>query len=96
MSKKLPLAVRLYFHPPLAELARLIGYDELPLPEAKEKLKPLAEKYGKQTMEQAAREIVSIDVTTDPPLVRLTEEVRKACWQLLGAPPGQKEARSGQ
>jgi hypothetical protein len=87
VSKRQPLVVRLYFQPPLYELARLIGYAGLPAPAAKEKLRSLSERYGRAVMEAAVGEIVRIDRTTEPPTARLTEEARKACWQLLGPPP---------
>jgi hypothetical protein len=87
VSKRQPLVVRLYFHPPLFELARVIGYGGLPAPVAKEKIRPLAEKYGRAVMEAAVGELVQIDHSSDPPTARLTEAARKACWQLLGPPP---------
>jgi hypothetical protein len=85
--RKDPLAVRLYFEPPLYELARAIGYWVLPVPAAKELLRPLAEKHGKERMLAAARVIVHIDSSTDPPTARLKDDVLKLCWQLLGPPP---------
>jgi hypothetical protein len=87
VRKRQPLGVRLYFQPPLYELARMIGYGGLPAPVAKEKIRPLSEKYGREAMEAAVGEIVQIDHSTDPPTARLTETARKACWQLLGPPP---------
>src|SRR4051812_4844960 len=92
MTKEQPLAVRLYFQPPLYELARLIGYAGLPVPEAQERVKAFAEKYGKETMAKAAEEIVRIDESTSPPTARLKDEARKACHQLLGPPPEAMEA----
>jgi hypothetical protein len=87
VNKRQPLVVRLYFQPPLYELARLIGYNGLPAPVAKEKLRALSERYGRAVMEAAVGELVEIDHGTEPPTARLTEAARKACWQLLGPPP---------
>jgi hypothetical protein len=87
MKKGKPLSVRLYFQPPLYELARAIGYRGLPLSEAREQMKRLVERFGREAMEAAAREVVRIDPSTDPPTARLTEAARKACGQLLGPPP---------
>ena len=87
MAKEQPLAVRLYFQPHLYELAQAIGYEGLPVPAAKERVKALTAKYGKAKMLAASKELVRIDPTTDPPTARLKGDVRKLCWQLLG-PPG--------
>jgi hypothetical protein len=85
--RKGPLVNRLYFQPALYQLARTIGYRVLSVPAEKELIKPLAERYGKERMLAAARDIVHIDSSTDPPTARLTDEVRRLCWQLLGPPP---------
>jgi hypothetical protein len=87
MAREQPLSVRLYFHPHLYELAQAIGYEGLPVPAAKEKVRSLTEKYGKEKMLAASKELVRIDPTTEPPTARLKEEVRRLCWQLLGPPP---------
>src|SRR5262249_22057425 len=50
MSKEQPLSVRLYFQEPLYALARIVGYGGLPVPEVKERARPLLEKYGKERM----------------------------------------------
>jgi hypothetical protein len=92
MVREQPLSLRLYFQPHLYELAQALGYRGLPVPAAKEKVRALAEKYGKQKMQAASKELVRIDPSTDPPKARLKDEVRKLCWQLLGPPP---EAGSG-
>jgi hypothetical protein len=95
MPKDQPLWYRLYFHAPLYELARLVGYQGIPAPEGQEKVKELVEKYGLSTMKAAAAEIVTEDKTTNPPTVRLTEQARKLCWQLLGPPPEHADAFQG-
>jgi hypothetical protein len=87
MRKEEPLAIRLYFQEPLYELARIVGYATLPVPEVQEKARPLLEKYGKDRMAGAAAELVDIDRSTDPPTARLKDSVRKLCRQLLGPVP---------
>jgi hypothetical protein len=84
MSKRQPLCVRLYFKPHLTELVRLIGYQSLPVPEAKERMTPLVAKYGKEKINAAIKELFEIDGSRQPPLARLNAAVRKAAWQLLG------------
>jgi hypothetical protein len=93
MAREQPLSVRLYFQPQLYELARAIGYHGLPVPAAREQVRALAERYGEQDMRAAAKELIRIDPSTDPPTARLKEDVRKLCWQLLGPPPAPPEGR---
>ena len=83
MAKKFPLSVRIYYEPPLTDLVRLIGYTTLPLEEARERLAPLAEKYGRDRMNAAAKAVLDMDEQE----VRLNPVSRKAAWQLLGPPP---------
>jgi hypothetical protein len=82
-----PLYLRMYFQDHLIELVRLFGYGEIPLTEAREKLKPLVDKYGQKKMETAAEEIIFIDSTKSPEVARLTDHARKLARQLLGPPP---------
>src|SRR5262249_12839910 len=95
MPKAKPLWMRLYREPPLFELARVIGYDVLPLTEGRERRGRWAERYGKDVMERASKETVRIDAATTPPTVRLTDEARRLCWQLLGPPPEPNESAPG-
>jgi hypothetical protein len=88
MRKAQPLYIRLYYQPHLVALVRLIGYQGLAVTEARERLKPLNEQYGQEKMKVAAREIIQVDTSQDPPVARLTATVRKLAWQLLGPPPG--------
>ncbi len=97
MSRVQPLWYKLYYLPQYFELARILGYDGLPAPEAVERAKPLLEKYGKATMDQVSRDIVRLDDRTEPPTARLSAEARKLCRQILGPPPeGAAEEAPGQ
>src|SRR5437879_2639861 len=84
---KTPLYIRLYFQAAYYELVRTIGYAGLPMPEAQQKIKPLAEKYGKEKLANIAEELVRIDGSTNPPTARLKDNVRKLSHQLLGPDP---------
>jgi hypothetical protein len=88
LMNKDPLHLRLYFDPVYAEVARMIGYGGLPLPEAREKAEALAGRFPKTKIQAAAEAISRLDQTTNPPTMRLTDEARRLCWQLLGPPPG--------
>jgi hypothetical protein len=84
MPKRQLLCVRLYFEPHLTELVRLIGYRSLPVPEAKARMTPMVEKYGKEKINAAIKELFEIDSSQQPPRARLNAAARKAAWQLLG------------
>src|SRR5258708_18097098 len=81
-----PLYLRLFYQSHLTDLVRLFGYSEIPDEEARKKLKPIVEKYGKKKMEAAVEEIVFIDDTKSPAVARLTDHARKLALQILGSP----------
>jgi hypothetical protein len=79
----------LYFEPHLTELVRLIGYQAMPVPEAKERMAPLVAKYGKEKINAGIKELLEIDGSQQPSLARLNAATRKAAWQMLGPEGGQ-------
>jgi hypothetical protein len=93
MAKVRPLYLRLYSEPHLIALVRLIGYQGLAIPEARERLKELNAQYGQEKMKAAAREVIAVDTSQDPPVAQLTETARRLAWQLLGPPPEQPGSR---
>jgi hypothetical protein len=93
MSREPPLVMRLYQRPPLAELARLVGYDGIQLAELQAKVEPLGAAHGKGVVQAAFDEIAYIDNTASPPVARLKVHVRPLCFQLLGPPPEHPEHR---
>src|SRR2546423_3075756 len=60
MAKPLPLHLRLYREPHLIALVRLIGYDGLPVSEARDRMKALVAEYGPEKMKAAAREVIRV------------------------------------
>jgi hypothetical protein len=92
VSREQPLWYKLYYLPQYFELARALGYEALPVPEAVERARPLLERFGKETMDRVSRDMVCIDDGTDPPTARLSDEARKLCRQLLGPPPDVADA----
>lgn len=90
MAKRIPLSVRIYFEPHLTELVRLIGYDTYRLDEARGRLAPLVDKYGREKINRAAKEVLAMDAAT----ARLNPVVRRAAWQLLGPPPAEAPANA--
>jgi hypothetical protein len=88
MRKAQPLYIRLYQEPHLSALVRLIGYEGVPVAEAKQQLKALSEEFGVEKMKAAVQELVHIDGSQEPAVARLKESARKVAWQLLGPPVG--------
>src|SRR5438874_12911973 len=91
MSISQPLILRLYHQPLLYGLARLVGYSGITLDEIREKVRPLGEQFGKQTVQAASDELLDVDTTVDPPMCRLKPSVRPLCQQLLGPAPENPE-----
>jgi hypothetical protein len=84
---KQPLWHRMYFQKSMTDVVRLMEYDELPVEEARARLMPLIETYGKAAIEEAARELVIVDDTKTPAVARLSDEARALAIQILGRPP---------
>ena len=87
MARRAPLCVRIYFEAHLADLIRVIGYQSLPVADARQQLAPLVKRYGKDKVNAAIKEVMEIDYTQQPARARLAAPVRKAAWQMLGPPP---------
>jgi hypothetical protein len=81
-----PLYLRLYFHKHLIDLVRLVGYDGLPLESFRERLQPLVDTHGEDTIRDACAEILHVDEVGAPPCARLTEHVRALAVGILGRP----------
>lgn len=78
--------MRMHFKQEFVDLVRLFGYSEIPIPEAREKVKPLIDKYGQKLIEAAAEEIIFVDNAATPEVARLTDHARKLAVQILGSP----------
>src|SRR5437867_4351193 len=95
---KVQLGNRMYFNPVYTEVVRLIGYAGFPFHELNERLKPLAERFGKDKIHEVCRELVTLlfrgkekrSGPQEDAEVRLKPEVRTLAWQLLGPPPEHK------
>jgi hypothetical protein len=90
MTRPIPLYQRLYFHRPLTETARLIGYSGIDTIDFWKKASKLGLPAGQVNS--------ALDELTQPgerPKGRLalTPQAAKLCWQLLGPPPGHPDYR---
>jgi hypothetical protein len=92
VPREQPLWYRLYYLPQYYELARILGYDALPVAEAAARARPLLERFGKETMDRVSRDMVHLDDSASPPTARLSDEARRLCRQLLGPPPDVADA----
>ena len=90
-----PLLLRLYSCPHLVALVRLFGYGELPSDEAKQRMQPLVEQFGRQRMEAAADEVLDSRSSGQSVLFRLSDEVRQWAVQILGPQPEQERPSAG-
>jgi hypothetical protein len=85
MPRKEPLVMRLYSEPPLYEVARLVSYGGVTTDDLRDRLKPLAERYGTGAIALALSELTMTDEKTG--LTVLRPEARRRCGQLLGPAP---------
>lgn len=69
------------------ELIRLFGYQTLPMAQAREAIKPLAEKYGKEPVASACETMVEISTQGQEAFARLKPHVRRMAFQILGPEP---------
>lgn len=90
---KQPLWQRMYFQPHMTEIVRRMGYAELPVDEAANRLRPLFETFGRPSIEEGAAELITIDDTQSPAIARLSDEARKLAVQILGRPPESSDGK---
>jgi hypothetical protein len=83
---KAPLWQRMYFRREMTEIVRLMGYDELTIEDARERLRPLLDVHGKALIEKGAAELLTIDANHTPATARLSDEARTLAIQILGRP----------
>ena len=69
------------------DLIRLFGYQTMPMAQAREAIKPLAEKYGKEPVASACESLVEISTQGQETFARLKPHVRRMAFQILGPEP---------
>src|SRR3990167_738348 len=69
------------------DLIRLFGYQTLPMAQAREAIKPLAEKYGKEPVASACETMVEISTQGKEAFARLKPHIRRMAFQILGPEP---------
>lgn len=99
MEKEKPLWHRIYYSPVYTEIARIVGYSGITYRDLMDKLEPLRKQFGGQAVDSAVFNLATYEGDTTcnvKPLahVRLRDEARHLCWQLLGPPLEKQEAFS--
>lgn len=69
------------------ELIRLFGYQTLPMEQARQAIKPIAEKFGKEPVAEACEAMVEISTPDKEPVARLKPHIRRMAFQILGPEP---------
>lgn len=69
------------------ELIRLFGYQTLPMDQARQAIKPIAEKFGKEPVAEACEAMVEISTPNKEPVARLKPHIRRMAFQILGPEP---------
>jgi hypothetical protein len=86
-QEKEKLLRQMYFRQDWIELIRLFGYQTLPMEQARQAIKPLAEKFGKEPMAAACEILVEISTPNKEPVARLKPHIRRMAFQILGPEP---------
>ena len=97
-ADKVPLYMKLYFQEVYSEIARIIGYAGFPHDQLEEKMKDLVDRFGRKRIQEVCSDLITLQFNgkekrsgrREDAEVRLKEDVRKLCWQLLGPPPEKK------
>ena len=79
-QEKEKLLTKMYFRQDWIELIRLFGYQTLPMEQARQAIKPLAEKFGKESMAAACEILVEISTPGKEPVARLKPHIRRLPW----------------
>jgi hypothetical protein len=81
------LLQQMYTRPHWIDLIRLFGYQTLAMSQAKEAIRPLAQKYGNESLATACEALVEISMQDSEATARLKPHVRQMAFQILGAEP---------
>ncbi len=91
-QEKEKLLKQMYHCQDWIELIRLFRYQTLPMEQAREAIKPLAEKFGKDPIAAACEALVEISTQGSEAFARLKPHIRRMAFQILG--PERKEETS--
>ena len=86
-AQKEKLLLQMYRLTHWIELIRLFGYQTLPMDKARQAIKPIAEKFGKEPVAAACEALVEISTPDKEPVARLKPHIRRMAFQILGPEP---------
>jgi MutS-like protein len=86
-AAKEKLLLKMYRLAHWIELIRLFGYKTLPMDKARQAIKPIAEKFGKEPVAEACEAMVEISTPNKEPVARLKPHIRRMAFQILGPEP---------
>jgi hypothetical protein len=69
------------------ELIRFFGYQTLPMDQARQGIKPIADKFGKEPVAEACEAMVEMSTPDKTPVARLKPHIRRMAFQILGPEP---------
>ncbi len=85
--KEKELLQKMYSLPHWIAVVRLLGHKAMHMNEAREKIKPIAEEYGKEPVANACEVLVEIFTEGKEPVARLKSHIRRMAFQILGPEP---------
>jgi hypothetical protein len=77
----------MYSLPHWIAVVRLLGHKAMHMNEAREKIKPIAEEYGKEPVANACEVLVEIFTEGKESFARLKSHIRRMAFQILGPEP---------
>ena len=83
-KEKENLLQKMYSLPHWIAVVRLFGYQAMHMDDARRKIKPLADEYGKEPVANACEVLVEIFTEGKEPFARLKSHVRRMAFQILG------------
>lgn len=86
-AQKEKLLLQMYRLAHWIEVIRLFGYQTLPMEQARQAIKPIAEKFGKEPVAEACEVMVEISTPDKEPVARLKPHIRRMAFQILGPEP---------
>ena len=86
-KEKEKLLQQMYSLPHWIAVVRLLGYKALHMDEARKKIKPIADEYGKEPVANACEVLVEIYTEGKEPFARLKRHIRRMAFQILGPEP---------
>ena len=86
-KEKEQLLQKMYTLPHWIAVVRLLGYQAMHMDEARKKIKPIADEYGKEPVANACEVLVEIFTEGNEPFARLKSHIRRMAFQILGPEP---------